>query len=105
RFLQMRPGHCYRVVFWKGNGSCQTFIEHTSKRIDVRASVEGLSLDLLGSAVVNCSCEPTMAGDSLICRKPFCKAEVREIRVRLISVRFFRDQDVGRLHVAMYKVA
>jgi hypothetical protein len=83
------------------DSTCKQLEEQTAQRIDVGASGDRVTVDLLRSCIVQRPQPMTGVRQPALRRGLARKAEVREVAVLVLTGS--REQDVGRFDVAMHK--
>ena len=85
------------LLEWRGRR--QALVHDARQRVFVRPTVHLVALDLLGGDVVHRAHEGPGLGQPALGRRGLRQAEVRQVGMLLVLVE--RDQDVGRLDVAV----
>src|SRR5262249_20302348 len=100
RLVQGRPEDRHLRVLAKRRLAGERLVEDAAQRVDVRAAIDGLALDLLRGDVVDRAHEVSRVGQRALFRRVRGKAEVAQIDVvRGIDTALARDQDVAGFDV------
>ncbi len=92
----MRPDRRHLGVLFERLGADERLVEHAGQRVDVGATVDGLSLDLLRRDVVDGADELPCRGEAGLGGRLLGQPEVRDVDVVVLA-----DQDVARLDITM----
>ena len=103
RVADVRPELGDVAVLGVGDLAGQHLVQDAAQRVDVRATVDGVGLDLLGSDVVGRPHPEARPGQASRRPRTLGQPEVGQVRVRLRGL--VGDQDVGRLDVAVHESA